>query len=89
LSHPAQQSSEQRVISGELKTTSTERLNTLIDETEDRLHELKAELRRREEARQHQAIDNLEDYLEAASLRLSPLKDLISVIIDELRGKKA
>ena len=71
-----------------LKSTSTERLTALIDETEDRLHELKDELRSREEARQHEAIDHLEDYLDAASLRLSPLKDLVSVIIEELRVKK-
>lgn len=75
-------------MSEELKTTSTERLNTLIQDTEERLRDLKAELQRREEARQHEAIDHLEDYIDAAEVRLRPLRDLILTIIEELKTKK-
>jgi cob(I)alamin adenosyltransferase len=75
-------------MSEELKTTSTDRLKTLIEETEHRLQDLKAELQRRDEARQHDAIDHLEDYIDAAEVRLRPLKDLVSVILEELRAKK-
>ena len=75
-------------MSDELKTTSTDRLKTLVEDTEGRLQDLKAELQRREEARQHEAIDHLEDYIDAAEVRLRPLRDLVVMIIDELKNKK-
>ena len=75
-------------MSGDLETTPTDRLKTLIHETEERLQDLRAELDRREQARQHEAIDHLEDYIDAAEVRLRPLKDLIVMIVDELRAKK-
>lgn len=75
-------------MADELKVTSTARLRDLIEDTEERLSELKSELQRREDERAHDAVDHLEDYINVAEQRFGPLKDLIKMIMDELRTKK-
>ena len=72
----------------DLKTTSTDSLSKLVDETEATLTSLKAELKRRELAAQHREIDRLDEHMESAQLSLAKIKAFFELMLDELRGEK-
>lgn len=71
----------------DLKTLRTQNLRKLVDETEQHLDELKAELDRREDQGRHQEIDKLEGHLKNAELSLQTIKDFLSDVLKELRTK--
>jgi Mg2+ and Co2+ transporter CorA len=72
----------------DIERLPSERLATLIEETEITLDQLKNELRRREQANQSAAIDHLEDYMTNAELSLQSIRDFISQLVKELVSKK-
>lgn len=69
-----------------LKTTSTAALSRLVDDTEATLGQLKAELKRREEAAQHREIDRLDEHLADAHVSLSKIKEFFDYVLKELKS---
>lgn len=64
-----------------LKVLTTERLRTLIEETEAELRALNAELERRNEQAQHHEVDRLDQHFKEAELSLETIRDFIRSIL--------
>lgn len=58
------------------------KLRALIAETEETLSELKSELENREEAKQSQEIDNLDEHFRNAELSLQTIKDFFRYLAE-------
>ncbi|MEO0819425.1 MAG: hypothetical protein AAF074_03270 [Pseudomonadota bacterium] len=70
----------------DLTTIKTQNLRALVEETEERLEELRGELERREEAQQHSEIDRLDEHMKNAELSIASIRDFISKMLEEMRG---
>lgn len=67
---------------------STERLRTLVTDTEGTLKKLTAELERREFLEQENEIEHLEEHMKGAELSLNTIKKFLAFIITDLQGRK-
>ena len=67
---------------------STERLRTLVTDTEGTLKKLTAELERREFLEQENEIEHLEEHMKGAELSLNTIKKFLAFIITDLHGRK-
>lgn len=70
-----------------LKTLTSDRLQTLAEETESTLSELRAELERRDEISQHHEVDNLERHMSAAEANLRSIRDFIAYLAESKKAK--
>ena len=68
-----------------IKNNRTEELKEKITDLEDSLAELKDQLSEKEKKAQHDAIDNLELYLQKIDNKYSNLRNFWSIIVDELK----
>jgi chromosome segregation ATPase len=66
-------------------TSPKEELEKKISELEESLSELKRQLHQQEEKEQHEAIDNLELYLEQIDNKYENLRNFWPIVVDELR----
>ncbi|MEO1687185.1 MAG: hypothetical protein AAFU61_04695 [Pseudomonadota bacterium] len=64
---------------------SRDKLQSLIDETESSLAELKEEMERREDADQHREIDRLEEHLASAENGLRSVRDFFRMLVEDFR----
>ncbi|MDZ5696770.1 MULTISPECIES: hypothetical protein [Phyllobacteriaceae] len=71
----------------DLSRLSKEDLKGILDETEEHIGEIRAELERREQRDQHEAIDSLELYLEQGQINWTEVKAFFQQVLTELRGK--
>ncbi len=71
----------------EFESISDTSIRKIIAETESTLSELKAELKRREEAAQHIQIQNLEEHMSEAEFSLKGIKNFIAFLIRECRSQ--
>lgn len=71
----------------DLSRLSKEDLRRILDETEEHIGEIRAELALREQRDQHEAIDSLELHLEQAQVNWSEVKAFFQQVLAELRGK--
>ncbi|MDA8017670.1 MAG: hypothetical protein MPN21_09505 [Thermoanaerobaculia bacterium] len=63
-----------------------EELSNRIQELETALGGLKSQLHEIEEIEQHEAIDNLERYLDQVDHKFRNLGDLWTLLVDEMKG---
>lgn len=75
-------------ISGSAHLKTDDEINHLIQETEETLNTLMAELKRRQEDAQHKDIDNLEDHLAQADVSFKALRNFIALALKEIRDGK-
>ncbi len=61
-------------------------LESKITDLEDSLTNLKQQLNKEKEEEQHEAIDNLDDYLEEIDHKYTNLKDFWSILGKEIKG---
>mgnify|MGYP001595109814 CR=1 FL=1 len=66
---------------------TTERLRTLISDTEETLANLKEELERREQLKQEHEVANLENHMQSAELSLKTIREFIDFLVRDLRSK--
>ncbi len=69
----------------DFSSLSEKKLKKLIKETQVILDQLKAEMLRRKQEKQHAEIDHLEDHFEDAEHNLSNLKGFIQKVITDLK----
>ncbi|WP_339721006.1 hypothetical protein [uncultured Paraglaciecola sp.] len=67
---------------------STERLRTLIADTEGTLKQLTLELERREYLKQENAIEHLEEHMKDAELSLDTIRQFLAYLINELKDRE-
>lgn len=67
---------------------SDEEINRLISETEQTLHALIGELKKRHADMQHKDIDNLEEHLDEANTSFKALRKFIAMALKEIRGQE-
>ena len=67
---------------------STERLHSLIVDTENTLKQLTIELERRELLKQESAIEHLEEHMKDAELSLNSIRDFLAYLVDELKERE-
>ncbi|MFG0264830.1 MAG: hypothetical protein ACF8AM_06705 [Rhodopirellula sp. JB055] len=67
---------------------STHTIRNLIEDTETTLGQLKAELQRREEAKQKLEIKNLETHLKSAEFSLRSIREFFALLVDDHRNEK-
>lgn len=70
----------------ELSRLSTEDLRKILDETQEQIEEIRAELEQRERQKQHQAVETLELQLERAQIDWSAVRAFFQQVLAELRG---
>lgn len=70
----------------DLSRLSREDLRKMMDETEEHIREIRAELEQREQRDQHEAVDALELHLEQAQVNWSDVKSFFQQVLAELRG---
>ncbi len=69
----------------DFKNVNIEELRKKISELEESLSELKVQLKKQEEAAQHEAIDNLEEYLYQVDNKYENLRELWPRVVAELK----
>ncbi|SMP71854.1 hypothetical protein SAMN06265222_114126 [Neorhodopirellula lusitana] len=69
-----------------LDKISTEMIQTLINDTELSLKDLKAEMARREEEAQDFEISDLETHMRKAELSLTTIRDFVHFLVNEYRS---
>ncbi|NKQ41111.1 MAG: hypothetical protein HF962_06030 [Sulfurovum sp.] len=69
----------------DFKNVNIEQLREKISELEESLSELKVQLKKQEEVAQHEAIDNLEEYLHQVDNKYETLRDLWPMVVAELK----
>lgn len=67
----------------DLQVLTTERLNKLIEETQQTLNELKNEVERREQQKKEHAIMDLDNHMKSAELSLTTIRNFIKYLLDE------
>lgn len=67
---------------------STERLRTLIANTEGTLKQLTLELERREFLKQENAIEQLEEHMKDAELSLDTIRQFLLYLVNELKDRE-
>ena len=70
-----------------IQTLTTERLRTLVTETESTLISLKEELDRREELAQEHEVANLEHHMQSAELSLRSIRDFLAFLSNDMKKK--
>ncbi|WP_298943177.1 hypothetical protein [uncultured Psychromonas sp.] len=70
-----------------LQVLTTERLNKLIDETQQTLIELKDEVVRREHLKQEHEISDLDHHMMSAELNLTSIKNFIAYLREQSKKK--
>ena len=71
----------------DLQALTRDRLNKLINETQQSLVELKEEVARREHIKQENEINDLDHHMSSAELNLVALKDFIAYLIEHSKQK--
>lgn len=71
-----------------LEVLTTERLRTLINDTETTLGGLKVELERRESLKQEHAVANLENHLQSAELSLKTIREFLAFLAADFRKER-
>lgn len=61
-------------------------IERLINETEETMQALMAELKKRQESAQHKNIDCLDEHLENADTSFKALRNFIAMALKEIRG---
>ncbi|MDR5859683.1 hypothetical protein FZZ93_10465 [Halomonas eurihalina] len=69
----------------DLNRMSNEDLERMIGEAESCIQEIRAEMERRQQQTQHEAIDSLELYLEQADVGWSDVRKFFQQVLQELR----
>jgi C4-type Zn-finger protein len=72
----------------DINVLSTERLRALITDTEGTLKQLSAELEMRVFLEQENEIEKLEEHMKMAELSLDSIRQFLSLIINDLKGKE-
>jgi uncharacterized coiled-coil protein SlyX len=67
---------------------STERLRTLIADTEATLKQLTIELERREFLEQENSIEHLEEHMKGAELSLDTIRQFLAYLINDLKDRE-
>lgn len=70
-----------------LKILTTERLNKLIEETQDTLNELKEEMGRRESVQKEHQIMDLDNHMKSAELSLTSIRNFIHYLLEESKKR--
>jgi hypothetical protein len=70
-----------------LKVLTTERLNNLIEETQNTLNELKQEMGRREVAQKEHQIMDLDNHMKSAELSLASIRNFIHYLLEESKKR--
>lgn len=70
----------------DLSRMSKDDLRKILDEAEGHIGEIRAELERREQHDQHEAIDALEIHLDRAKVNWTEVKAFFQQVLAELRG---
>lgn len=73
-------------MTNDLSGMSKAELRTILDEAEEQISEIRAELERREEQAQHQAIDELAFPVTRTAVDWSEVKAFFQQVLEELRG---
>jgi len=71
----------------QIKVLTNERLNKLIEETQETLNELKEEVGRRQQVQQEQEIMHLENHMKSAELSLTTIRNFISYLLEDSKKK--
>ncbi|MDB4837099.1 hypothetical protein OAH87_01340 [Marinomonas sp.] len=71
-----------------IQVLTTERLNKLINETQQTLQELKEEVIRREQLKQEHEIMDLDRHMTSAEFNLTSIKNFLSYLIEESKKNK-
>lgn len=74
-------------IAENVSLKSDAEIDQLISETEQTLHALMGELKKRQADQQHKDIDNLEEYLDEADTSFKALRKFIAMALKEIRGQ--
>ncbi|HIQ51977.1 MAG TPA: hypothetical protein EYH51_01710 [Pseudomonas pachastrellae] len=75
-------------IMTDLEHLSTQELKAILDETEQRIHEIRAELEEREADTQHTLVESIELSPEWTPVKWGQVKAFFQLVLDELRSKK-
>ncbi|MEO9947073.1 hypothetical protein [Paraglaciecola sp.] len=68
---------------------STERLHSLIVDTENTLKQLRIELDRRELLKQESAIEHLEQHMKDAELSLNTIHQFLAYLVNDLKNRES
>ena len=71
----------------QLKVLTNERLNKLIEETQETLNELKEEVGRRQQVQQEHEIMHLDNHMKSAELSLTTIRNFISYLLENSKKK--
>jgi hypothetical protein len=70
-----------------IQTLTNDRLQKLIDETQNTLNELKQEVTRRNALEQEHQIMDLENHMKSAELSLTTIKNFIDFLVKDSKSK--
>jgi len=70
-----------------IQTLTNDRLQKLIDETQNTLNELKQEVTRRKALEQEHQIMDLENHMKSAELSLTTIKNFIDFLVKDSKSK--
>ncbi len=70
-----------------LHVMTNERLNKLIDETQQTLVELKEEMSRREKMQQEHEITDLDHHMQNAEVSLTTIKNFIKFLMEDSKKR--
>lgn len=70
-----------------IQTLTNDRLQKLIDETQNTLNELKQEVTRRKALEQEHQIMDLENHMKSAELSLTTIKNFIDFLVKDGKSK--
>jgi len=71
----------------QIKVLTNERLNKLIEETQETLNELKEEVGRRQQVQQEHEIMHLDSHMKSAELSLTTIRNFISYLLEDSKKK--
>ena len=71
----------------QIKVLTNERLNKLIEETQETLNELKEEVGRRQQVQQEHEIMHLDNHMKSAELSLTTIRNFISYLLEDSKKK--
>ena len=72
----------------QVKVLTNDRLNKLIEETQETLNELKEEVGRRERVQQEHEIKDLDNHMKSAELSLTTIRNFMNYLLEGSRQKK-
>lgn len=73
-------------MNNDLSRMSKAELASILDETEEQISEIRAELERREQQEQHEAVDDLELPVTRTAVDWSQVRAFFQQVLEELRG---